>query len=300
MPDRLESIEVGGRTRSYAWHAPADLPTPAALMLVLHGRRLTIPDMKMITRYDAVADRHGFIAVYPEGHQHTWNDGRGSTPAARAEIDDVGFIRRLVDRLVDRNEVDPTRIGATGLSNGAVMCHRLGLELSDRIAAIAPVAGMIPKSLASVTPTHAVSVLLIHGSADRFMSITGGSTRRARVLGLLLRERGLGTGRYLSLAATAARWRAINGCTGETPSDLLPASAGDPTSVERVTSTGCRDRISVEQWIVRGGGHTWPGGPRLLTLGRTTTRFEASEATWGFVAARFLPAADRRLDGAGT
>jgi poly(3-hydroxybutyrate) depolymerase len=53
----------------------------------------------------------------------------------------------------------------------------------------------------------------------------------------------------------------------------------------------------VECWTVRGGGHTWPGGPRMVTLGRTTTRFDASVTSWEFVAGHFLPAADRRLDG---
>jgi polyhydroxybutyrate depolymerase len=252
MPDGFESIEVGGRSRSYAWHAPPGLLVPAPLLLVLHGRRLTILEMKNITRFDAVADRHGFRIVYPEGYQHTWNDGRGNTAAAHAQVDDVGFIRALIDRMIDRGQADPARVGASGLSNGGVMCHRLGLELSGRIAAIAPVAGTMAEGLAEVMPSHAVSALLVHGSADGFVPIAGGRSLRGRAVGLLLGE--------------------------------------------RISSTGCRAGTAVECWTVRGGGHAWPGGPRMVTLGRTTTRFDASETSWEFVAAH-LPAAERRLGG---
>lgn len=110
-----------------------------------------------MTHLDAVADRHGVVLIYPEGYRRSWNDGRGNTPAEREGVDDVTFIRSLIDHLIETMGIDPARVGVAGLSNGGVMCHRLGLALSGRIAGIAAVAGLLPVSLAGMMPDHAVS-----------------------------------------------------------------------------------------------------------------------------------------------
>ena len=290
-------MNVDGLVRTAVCHLPADAPPgPRPLLLVLHGRRITDVEMRRWTRFDALADRHGFVVAYPQGYRQSWNDGRGNTPAARDGVDDVGFIRRLVDHLVEQVGVDPERIAATGLSNGGGMCHRLALALGDRIAAMASVAGLLPASLASVTPACAVSVLLIHGTADPVQPIAGGRPRGlyARILTKLMRGRARGSP-LLSLDATAARWRAINRCGGEEGRTWLPATGDDPTRVERVTSGPGQGGTVVERLIVHGGGHTWPGGPRLVTLGRTSTRLDASAAIWAFVSQHFAPPDERRL-----
>ena len=298
MSDLSDSVEIGGQRRGYLVHVPSGPPVSGrAVLLVLHGRRLTVPEMRRLTHFDAVADRRGFIVVYPEGHKLSWNDGRGYSPAALDGVDDVGYIRNLIDRVVARTGADKGRVAAVGLSNGAVMCHRLGLELSDRITAIAAVSGLMPGRLASLTPTHAVSALLIHGTEDPVAPIDGGPPRsllgRWRVWRL-----GGGPGRsepVLSLAATAARWREIDHCQSETYRDVLPAAGKDRTSVERIVSPGGRGGAEVVLWIVRKGGHTWPGGPRLVTLGKTTNRFDAGEVIWQFVSNHASPARERLL-----
>ncbi len=138
MPDWSDTLDVDGR-RSYTCHLPAQVTVPVALVVALHGRNLTVDEMRRITHLDTIADRHGFLIAYPEGHGRSWNDRRGNSPAEQEGVDDVRFIGRLIDRLVEQHGIAPDRIGVTGLSNGAVMCHRLGLELGDRIAVIAPV-----------------------------------------------------------------------------------------------------------------------------------------------------------------
>jgi polyhydroxybutyrate depolymerase len=253
--------------------------------------------MRRLTHFDAVADRRGFIVVYPEGHKRSWNDGRGYSPAALDGIDDVGYIRNLIDRVVVRTGADKGRVAVVGLSNGAVMSHRLGLELSDRITAIAAVSGLMPGRLASLTPTHAVSALLIHGTEDPVAPIDGGPPRNLLGRWQVWRLGG-GPGKsepVLSLSATAARWREIDHCQSDTYRDVLPAAGKDRTSVERVVSPGGRGGAEVVTWIVRKGGHTWPGGPRLLTLGKTTTRFDAGEVIWQFVSNHTSPARERLL-----
>jgi polyhydroxybutyrate depolymerase len=298
LPDWSDTIEAAGQRRTYFCHLPAGAATgPRPLLIALHGRRLSVAELRRLTHLDAVADRHGFLVAYPEGLQRSWNDGRGNSPAAWQHSDDVAFIARLIDHLVASAGIDPARVVAAGLSNGGVMCLRLALELSERLAAIASVAGLMPASLANVQPSHAVSVLLIHGTADTYAPITGGrahGTVPARLVGLLLgRRRG---GPSLSLEASAARWRAINGCAGNVSRDWSPATETDPTSIERVCSARGRGGTAVECRIVHGGGHTWPGGPRLLGLGRTSGHFDASEAIWSFATSHFVPAAQRRLD----
>jgi polyhydroxybutyrate depolymerase len=276
---------------SFTWHLPPGPSTePRPLLIALHGRNLTVEEFRRITHFDAVADRHGFVLVYPEGYQRSWNDGRGNTPAEQEGVDDSAFIRALIDRLAEQVGIDPARVAVTGLSNGGVMCHRLGLELSDRIASIAPVAGLMPVALSDMMPDHAVSVLLIQGDRDISMPITGGRAHgRARILLVLggVRTR---AGPVLSLDATIARWREINGCTDETHRDPLPASGGDPTSVERIVYPGGREATEVECWIVHGGGHTWPGGPRLMGLGRTSTHFNSKPRTLNVVRELLLAA----------
>ncbi|MGH2447268.1 MAG: alpha/beta hydrolase family esterase [Chloroflexota bacterium] len=185
--ERSETIEVDARPRRFVVYRPV---TAAAerlpLMIALHGRNLTVREFRRISRLDAVADRHGFVVVYPEGYRRSWNAARGNTPAERAGVDDVAFIRAIIDRLGEEDEIDRARVCVTGLSNGGVMCHVLGIELSEWIPVIAPVAGLMPEALVNRAPDHAVSVMLIQGDRDRLMPIEGGLARGSGRLLLLL------------------------------------------------------------------------------------------------------------------
>jgi polyhydroxybutyrate depolymerase len=297
VADRVGSLEIGGRLRTYHLHVPEAAPTPRPLVIVLHGRRISAADIRSITHFDRIADRERFVVVYPDGHERSWNDGRASTPAERDRVDDIAFMRLLIDQLVAGEWIDPTRVGVTGLSNGGVMSHRLGLELSDRISAVASVAGLMPRALAGVAPAHAVSVLIIHGAADRVAPIDAVPTLQSRLLGLLIgtRSRTSRPGGVLPLDATVTRWQSINGCATAVPLAPIAAADADPTSVDRSGWVGGPGDTAVQCWVVRGGGHTWPGGPRMVGLGRTTTRFDASEVIWDFFSAHFRPAAARRF-----
>jgi polyhydroxybutyrate depolymerase len=104
--------------------------------------------MIRLTGFDAVADRHGVIGVYPDGVGRSWADGL-NTPAERAGVDDVAFIRALIDRVTRQYANDPHRVYAAGMSNGAMMTELLGCRLANRVAAIAPVAGPMPEPLAA-------------------------------------------------------------------------------------------------------------------------------------------------------
>ena len=115
------SLDHDGRSRSWIAYVPAAKTPDPALMLVMHGSLGSGERMRALSRYgfDLLAERYGFIAVYPDGYERHWNDCRGGANyAANLEnVDDVGFLRALVRRLVDEQGVDPARVFATGLSN---------------------------------------------------------------------------------------------------------------------------------------------------------------------------------------
>src|SRR5207248_1712283 len=112
--------------------------------LALHGAGMNGRMMRWFTGLDRKADREGFIVVYPDGTGSgsflTWNAGALFRLAGN-RADDIAFLRELLDDLGKVVNVDPKRVFATGMSNGGMMCYRLAAEMSDRIAAIAPVAG---------------------------------------------------------------------------------------------------------------------------------------------------------------
>ena len=255
--DQEWSVSHGGRNRSFFVHLPPGYNGSGAVPVVIdfHGRTVS-PQAQMVTSgMRSVADAHGFIAVHPAGIGATWNAGLCCGEAMSSNVDDVGFVRAMLDELEARLCVDTTRVYATGLSNGGYMSHRLACELSDRIAAIGPVAG--PNAMLSCSPTRAVPVFHFHGTGDRIVPYEGFLGR-------------------LGVRDTMDQWAARNGCNSG-PSVFL--MQGDVRCEEW---TGCRDNATVKLCTVDGGGHQWPGGTSIPLLGPNTTAISASEMMWTF------------------
>jgi polyhydroxybutyrate depolymerase len=269
VADSTEEMQFGGRTRTFIVHLPEGFtdqePTP--LMLSFHGRHGQGKDQAKLSGFDQVADRHGFIVVYPDGVGESWNALAGSGEAQELEVDDVGFVGALIDYLMERYTIDPRRIYASGMSNGGAFVHRLGCEMSGRFAAIASVAGqMAPELAKQCKPTDPVAVIDFHGTKDRIAPYDGGETK--------------GGGGLLSAQATVDVWRSINGCDNTAK---VTFSKGDTTC-----RTFYGGRAPVTLCTVEGTGHTWPGGfqylPRIL-VGQTSRDVDASEMIWDFFAA---------------
>src|SRR4051794_9131918 len=183
MPDQPKagthelSIEHGGLTRTYRLHIPPsyDGSRPVPLVLAFHGGGGPSLNAERGFGFNPLSDLHGFLVVYPQGVENHWNDGRTSPRFPKAtEIDDVGFIRSLIDHLTRTCKIDPQRIHATGMSNGGFISHRLGWELSGILASIAPVAGTLGRDVAAIfSPAHPVHVLHLHGTKDRAVPYQG-------------------------------------------------------------------------------------------------------------------------------
>ena len=169
------SFKHDGLERSFIVFIPSlfNKSVQIPLVIVLHGRGTNGEAMNLVTRkgFDKLADKDGFIMVYPDGIELNWNDGRmdeeANDRAHKENIDDVGFISALIDFMIKDYNIDPKRVYVTGMSNGAIMAYRLACELSDKITAIAPVDGNIPYLLSSkCAPSRPVSVLAINNVND--------------------------------------------------------------------------------------------------------------------------------------
>lgn len=282
--DHQRNVRVGGVRRSYRLHVPSKgAGSPRPVVLLFHGGGGHDQQLQRASEFDAVADRVGALAVYPLGSGRldrlaTWNAGNCCAFAAAEGIDDVAFLRSLLDDLARSTDIDARRIYATGMSNGGMLAHRLGCELADRIAAIAPVAGTL--GIASCRPARPVPVLHVHGTGDTHVPFAGGRGEDSRV-----------DVAFRSVADTLAIWRRANGCAATPPVRRdLPDRAADGMRSWQESWGPCAGGTTVALITVEGGGHSWPGHPgRLRKLGETTRDFDVNEEIWAFVSRYRLP-----------
>jgi polyhydroxybutyrate depolymerase len=266
------AVEVGGRERNFVVHVPRsyDPRTPTPLVFNFHGFTMNPKLEDWLTDMAAKADAARFVVVYPAGvgSPSSFNAGSCCGDAKRDGVDDVAFTRAMLDRLEADLCIDPRRVFATGMSNGGFMAHRLACEMSDRIAAIAPVAGVNGAPTCDVT--RAVPVLDFHGTSDPTVPYAG------------LPKEG-----WPSVAASTDAWVKRDGCREQ---GTVTLAAG---SVTCETHGECRDGAEVTLCTVQGGGHTWPGGstvPFFAGQGSTNHDVVADDLIWSFFEKHPMPA----------
>ena len=276
--DHRFSIPSGGIQRSYIVHVPPSGPADPPVILNFHGGGGNAPAHQQYVRMDPAAERAGVIVVYPNGTGRfeskllTWNAGACCGSAARERVDDVGFAANLLDDLARRIPYDRSRVYATGFSNGAMMAYRLGAELSDRIAAIAPVSGAMAPD--KIEARRAVPIMHIHSVDDPRALYAGGlgppfPFTTARVM-------------HAPVEATLDRWVEFDGCSAspeESGRREWQSGNGRHTAV-RLVFAGCRGGAEIVLWKLTGPGHVWPGGTRdYLTrwLGPSTQVIDAND-----------------------
>lgn len=261
-------IESGGRSRSYLLYVPKtyDPAAPAPLVLSLHGFASWPANQMSVSRWNELADQHGFILVYPAGtgFPKRWNAGGATGDKA---VDDVAFLSDLIDALSHQFTVDPARIYVNGLSNGAGMSNLLACRLADRIAAMGGVAGAYTPPAEGCAPTQPVPIIAFHGTADPIVPYDGGA---AGPQGWV----------FPAVPDWAAAWAARNGC------DATPEQIPARGEVSGVKYSGCTGDANVVFYTVDGGGHSWPGGGKLpeAIVGHTTDDVDASALMWEFFA----------------
>jgi polyhydroxybutyrate depolymerase len=272
ISDPEQHLNVNATDRVYLVHVPKTLAQgkPAPLVMVFHGGGGHATNMPRFTQFDTLADREGFIVVYPDSFNKSWNDSRGLSPA-----DDVGFIRLLLDRLQHSYKIDKKRIYATGISNGGFFSMRLACDLSRKFAAVAAVAATMPEPLLPVCkPSAPVSVMFIHGTKDPLVRIDGGpiGVRRDR-------------GSAVSLREAAEFWRNRDGTSPKSAVHEITDKARDNTQVHREIFDAGREGSEVIVYTIEGGGHTWPGGSQYLpafVVGKVSQKLDATQVIWDF------------------
>ena len=270
--DFYEKIEVAGVLRSYYLHVPLDdkYSNPAPLVVMLHGATGRGHRIARVSSFNDLSDSCGFLVVYPDSIGDYWNyNGTG-----HETVNDVAFIDTLIDECIKMFAIDHDRIYVAGVSNGGMMAFKLATILTDRIAAIASVAGlMTERSLINTTLSSPVSVILIHGTDDTIIPFNGGEAK------------GSLTGTIQPAPKVAEHWARMNGCSVSPESYEFPKKhPEDVTSVRRDVFTGSESGAVVDFYTIRRGGHTWPsgnGGSEEL-LSKTSHEINASEVIWEF------------------
>jgi polyhydroxybutyrate depolymerase len=269
------ALEHDGLARVYDLYVPGGLEPdrPAPLLVNLHGGGGNPAQQRRDSGMDAVADAYGFRVAYgagtsPRGPFLTWNVHQSETYATRHDIDDVGYVQRMVDAIRARVAVDPNRIYATGFSMGGILCYTLACEMSDTLAAIAPVAAVMQTPPERRRPVRPVPIMHFHGLRDRNCAFDGGVGPNARdkVPRPGVRE-------------SIAWWVRHNGLP-ETPVRRDRIGAAERTQYGEDTSPG-----TIVLWTLHDGGHTWPGGRSTVPeerVGPVNRDISASERMWAF------------------
>ncbi|MBK7105138.1 MAG: T9SS type A sorting domain-containing protein [Ignavibacteriae bacterium] len=261
--------------RTYLTHLPPQYNSNEdkeyPLVLVMHGGFGNAYNIEEQSQFSNKADtaKFPFIVVYPEGVKSpinitTWNAGGCCGYSVNTNINDVDFISTLLDKIVSKYKIDKNRIYASGLSNGGMMSYRLAAELSNRIAAIAPVASvMVNENI--FEPVNSIPIIHLHSFWDDSVPIEGG----------------LGDGaanyEYPPLDSVLNIWANINNCI------IIDTIFNESGKYLYKTWTNCNDEKNIELYITYDGGHSWPGGtaPRI-GADPVSEQINATNLIWDF------------------
>lgn len=277
---RIE-LESGGHPRLADVHVPQgyDAASPPPLVIALHGAGGGGGRLIDDNGWAAKGDAEGFLVVAPYGlpaapkmpssflaNPALWNSGQLRPQGARAQIDDVAFVRELLDTLAQRAPYDATRVYVTGHSNGGGMTFRLAAELGERIAAIGTVAGMV--AVEDPRPAHPMPTLYIYGTADPVLPREGGEVSSP-----------WGSRTTPPVAEMLAKWARANGCSAE------PQTLSETPTTQRVVYAAGPGGAPFEALYLIGHGHNWPGAKSPLperVVGPNTSQLNATDTLWEF------------------
>lgn len=253
--DHTGTLVEGNAMRSFRVHVPPSYApaSRASVVLVFHGLNEDAAGIEQQTVMDPVSDAHGFLAVYPQGRDNSWNAGGCCGNSANQMVEDVTFVGHVLDEIEKSYCVDPKRVFAAGFSNGGMLSHRLACQMSDRIAAIGAVAGTL--AIDGCAPPRPVAVMHVHGNADFVVGYADGGFSGAK-----------------GVPPTIAAWTKIDGCTDTAPTSVL--KHGDASCDEY---QACKAGVAVRLCTIDQGGHQWPGGQNDF-LGKLSVDLDASEA----------------------
>lgn len=263
------TLHVGTLDRTVEVHVPKsyDPTKPTPFVINFHGYTSNGMQQAAVSNMSAKADAANFVVVYPEGTGSPtgFNAGGCCGPAAQNMVDDIGLTRAIITEAGSRLCLDGKRVYVTGFSNGGFMSHLIACEMSDLVAAIAPVSGILGIAPASCKPARAISVIDFHGTSDMTVPYAGDATNG-----------------WPSVQDTFTGWATRNGCK-----DAMPAQTYQKGDSTCLTYSHCTAGAEVTLCTITSGGHAWPGSP--VALPGTTQNLSATDAMWTFFQAHPIP-----------
>ena len=265
------TISVGGLTRNYLLFVPSGQTRKALpAFIMMHGSGSTAAQQENYTQFDTFADAHGLVVMYPNGIEKHWNDGR--VIGHESTADDIGFMKAMLAEVIAQGLIDPKRVFAAGISNGGFMAQHMACVMPEALAGIGVIAASQPVDAACPSP-RPMPVIFFQGTADKFVPFNGGP---------IAPQLGNNRGTAMSNAQAVAVWQKRNGCGAPTRTQLPDA---EPLPVTVVTFA-CPPGRGLEDVIIQGGGHTWPGARSgflvNMILGPVTDSINANETMWTF------------------
>ncbi|MBV1857118.1 MAG: hypothetical protein KUG77_01815 [Nannocystaceae bacterium] len=230
-------LEFDGRARNYNMFVPSGYDGSEATPLVFnfHGFGSNAAQQTFFSDFNVDAEERGVITLYPNGVSNSWNAGACCGVATGRDVDDVGFVRALLDEVATTLCIDRSRVYATGMSNGGFMSHRLACEAADIITAVGPVAGPLGLPEEDCQPARPMPVIHFHGTADVVVPYPGNLTG------------------FPPVEDSLQGWADRNGCDPESSVTLEM----DDASCQ--TWDGCDGDATVTLCSLAGAGHCWPG-----------------------------------------
>lgn len=254
-----------GLERFYLIYKPQSLnEEDAPVLFALHGYGSSAVIHKSYTGYEQISEENKFIVIYPQGYKlesllvnssSHWNVGAWTIAS---QIDDVGFIDTIIDLVVNKEQVDETRIYSSGMSNGGFMSYHLACNLSRKIAAIASVTGSMSKeTLADCAPSHPTAILQIHGLQDLVVPYSGFDDLGMEPIDDVL-----------------AYWANLNSCNPERLVAVVDYF-NEKGSIDFINYESCMNSVDVRLIRIPSMDHTWPGFNNF--------NISASEEIWNFL-----------------
>lgn len=245
------TMNIDNYNRSYLFNLPPDYyknEHAVPLVIALHGTGGSAAQFERDYKFTEQTNRSGFAVVYPEGVRsdgalklRTWNAGTCCHYAYEQNIDDVKYMRMLIDHLTSKYKIDPKKIYVTGMSNGGMMAYRVAAEMADKIAAIAAVSSTMVLS-GNIQPFVPVPILHIHSVNDTSVPYAGGP--------------GLGGYTFPPVESVLNIWAAQNLCSAS------PQVITDDHRYKLTEWKDCRNAAMIRCYLTKDGGHSWPGGKK--------------------------------------
>ena len=276
-----KTMTVDGKARTYTLNLPPTYYTGSdfSLVIALHGGGGDAAQFESTSKLTSKANAAQFIVVYPEGVKSTgvlgarsWNAGGCCDYAAYNNIDDVNFIRQLIDKLLASYKINPNKVYATGHSNGGMLAYRLACEIPDKIAAIAA-NGCTMVVTQACNPSRPVPVLHMHSVLDTKVPYQGGQGVGVGTSGVF----------FPSLDFVLNTWSLINTCA---PARVIIKNSGYTLT----QWSDCSNNVTIQYYLTKDGGHGWPGGlPGGLNSDTPSAVINANDLLWNFFQQYQLP-----------